>query len=287
MKILSLLCGGMKTWKVAFGMLLIGSTWAQEGAFRIGAVLLPQNTWLLNQDDSDAGPELDYEVTWGFAGGISASYNFNDYLGVGLDVLYSNQGQKYKGTQSQSGISGISEIPYTAKATLNYLKLPLLLRFNSDPNSVVQFNAFLGPQFSFLLSYKDRKEANVPLLGTNIQEVSGKEVNITAGNTSTKEALTAPIYKSFLPGAVLGFGIGIKPTDELLISLHIRADYAFGDAENKDAKVDHTQHGGGQEPYWSDKPKYGDGAPAGHTRPKTTALTGGLQLGVYYTIGGR
>jgi hypothetical protein len=101
MKILLLLCGGMKTGKVVFGVLLIGSIWAQEGAFRIGAVLLPQNTWLLNQDDSDAGPELDYEVTWGFAGGISASYNFNDYLGVGLDVLYSNQGQKYKGTQSE------------------------------------------------------------------------------------------------------------------------------------------------------------------------------------------
>jgi hypothetical protein len=182
-------CGGMKTWKFVFGMLLIGSMWAQEGAISIGAVLLPQSTWLLNQDDSDAGPELDYEVTWGFAGGISASYNFNDQLGVGLDVLYSNQGQKYKGTQS-----GIS---YTAKATLNYLKLPLLFRFNSDPNSVVQFNAFLGPQFSFLLSYKDRAEVNVPPLGTNIQEVSGKEMSITIGNTSTGEALTAPIYLLF------------------------------------------------------------------------------------------
>jgi hypothetical protein len=106
MKIVLYLCGGMKTWKVVFGMLLIGSIWAQEGAFRIGAVLLPQSTWLLNQDDSDAGPELDYEVTWGFAGGISASYNFNDYLGVGLDVLYSNQGQKYKGTQSADYLHG-------------------------------------------------------------------------------------------------------------------------------------------------------------------------------------
>jgi hypothetical protein len=280
MKILLYLCGGMKTWKVVFGVLLIGSLWAQEGAFRIGAVLLPQSTWLLNQDDSDAGPELDYEVTWGFAGGISASYNFNDYLGVGLDVLYSNQGQKYKGRESDTTY-------YTAKTTLNYLKLPLLFRFNSDPNSVVQFSAFLGPQFSFLLSYKDRFEAfeaNVPSFR---MEVSGKEWSITEDGTSDKVKLTAPIYKSFLPGAVLGLGIGIKPTDELLISLHIRADYAFGDAENKDAKVDHTHHGGGQEPYWSDKPKYGDGAPAGHTRPTTTALTGGLQLGVYYTIGGR
>jgi hypothetical protein len=183
MKIVLYLCGGMKTWKFVFGMLLIGSIWAQEGAIRIGAVLLPQSTWLLNQDDSDAGPELDYKSTWGFAGGVSASYNFTDYLGVGLDVLYSDQGQKYRGTQSGT--------TYTAKATLNYLKLPLLLRFNSDPNSVLQFSAFLGPQFSFPLSYKDRKETNPP---TEIREVSGKELSITTGNTSTKEALTAPIY---------------------------------------------------------------------------------------------
>jgi len=183
MKILLLFCGGVKTGKVVFGVLLIGSIWAQEGAIRIGAVLLPQSTWLLNQDDSDARPEQDYEVTWGFAGGISASYNFTDYLGVGLDMLYFNQGQKYKGTQSGT--------TYTAKATLNYLKLPLLLRFNSDPNPVVQFSAFSGPQFSFLLSYKDRKETNPP---TEIREVSGKELSITTGNTSTKEALTAPIY---------------------------------------------------------------------------------------------
>jgi len=283
MPVLLYLCGGMKTWKTLLVALLLGSAWAQQGAFRVGAVLLPQNTWLLNKDDSDAGPEQDYEVTWGFAGGISASYNFNDYLGVGLDVLYSSQGQKYKGVQTGTN--------YTARTTLNYLKLPLLLRFNTDPNSVVQFNAFLGPQFSFLLSYKDRAEATVSFLGstfTNVQEISGQEISITLAGTTDKEELTAPIYKGFLPGAVLGFGVGIKPTDELLISLHIRADYAFGDVENKDAKIDHTHHGGtGQDPFWVTKPKYGDAPSPNYSRPATTALTGGLQVGVYYTIGGR
>lgn len=268
----------MKTWKTVLAALLLGSAWAQEGAFRVGAVLLPQNTWLLNKDDSDAGPELDYEVTWGFAGGISASYNFNDYLGFGLDVLYSSQGQKYKG--AQTGTS------YTARTTLNYLKLPLLLRFNSDPNSVVQFNAFLGPQFSFLLNYKDRAEGQAFGLSVS-REVSGTEITTSFLGFTEQEKLTAPIYKSFLPGAVLGFGIGIKPMDELLISLHIRADYAFGDVENKDAKVDHTQHGGGQDPFWATKPKYGDMPSPNYSRPATSALTGGLQVGVYYTIGGR
>lgn len=279
MPLLLYLCGGMKTWKTLLVALLLGSAWAQEGAFRVGAVLLPQNTWLLNKDDSDAGPELDYEVTWGFAGGISASYNFNDYLGVGLDVLYSSQGQKYK---SDLGLAS-----FTAKATLNYLKLPLLLRFNTDPNSPVQFNAFLGPQLNFLLSYKERVETS--FLGIPVtQEISGTKITATGFGVMEEEELTAPIYKGFLPGAVLGFGVGIKPTDALLISLHIRADYAFGDVENKDAKIDHTHHGGtGQDPFWVMKPKYGEAPSSDYSRPATTALTGGLQVGVYYTIGGR
>ncbi len=275
----------MKTWKTLAVGLLIGSLWAQQGAIRVGAVLLPQNTWLLNQDDSDAGSVLDYEPTYAFGGGFSTSYNFTDNLGVGLDLLYARHSQKYKGVQNN--------IAYTARTDLNFLKVPVLLRFNSDPNSVVQFNAFLGPQLNFLLGYKDRAEATVPLLGRNIQEVSGTEMTITIGNNPpNKEELTAPIYKNFLFGTVLGFGIGIKPTDQLLISLHVRADYSFGDAENKEAKINHS-HGGHGMPghmheYWENKPKYGSSnAPANYVRPTTTAVAGGLQLGVYYTFGGR
>jgi hypothetical protein len=97
--------------------------WAQEGAIRIGRCTpSPKAPGSSIKMTRMLVPELDYESTWGFCrAGVSASYNFTDYLGVGLDVLYSNQGQKYKGTQSG--------IPYTAKATLNYLKLPLLLPF--------------------------------------------------------------------------------------------------------------------------------------------------------------
>lgn len=242
---------------------------------------MPQSTWLLNQDDSDAGPNLDYEKTWGFAGGLTLGYNFTDYLGVGLDVLYSNQGQKYKGTESGENL--------TAQTTLNYLKLPLLLRFNSDPNSPVQFSFFAGPQANLLLSYRDKAEITGGGVATTL-ETQNQEFTETVSFLGIKDMhkhnLTAKAYQPLTLGAVVGLGAGFKLTDELLLGVHVRFDYAFGDVENKDSKV----NGGGgpaADPYWGVKPKYDfslTGAPAGYQRPATHALTGGVMLSITYAL---
>ncbi|MCS7188869.1 MAG: porin family protein [Bacteroidia bacterium] len=261
-------------------LLVFARIWAQEGTLKVGAVLHPQNTWLFNQDDSDAGPILDYEVTWGFAGGLTVSYNFTDYLGAGLDILYSSQGQKYKGTENNTQL--------TAQTRLNYLKLPILFRFNSDPNSPVQFNFFIGPQLNFLLSYTDKAEWKSGV-STIAGEAKGKEFEYTIQlggvTTSEKGKLTDLAYSSFLFGAAVGLGVGFKLTDEVSLTLHFRGDYAFGDAENKDCKIDHSSHGGGTENFWETKPKYGGSViPAGYKRPLTTAVTGGFMLGVTYNL---
>ncbi|MCX7606479.1 MAG: PorT family protein [Bacteroidia bacterium] len=273
----------MKTFRtIGVALLFMSWAWAQQGSLKVGVALLPQSTWLLNQDDSDAGPELDYVTTWGFAGGLTAAYNLTDYLGVGLDILYSSQGQKYKGTTSGTN--------WTSRTQLNYLKLPFLLRFNSDPNSPVQFSFFVGPQLNYLLSYRDKIEATTSF-GTATGEISGTTYTTTisgGGLTVTdSEKLTAPAYKSLTFGAALGLGVGFQLTDELSLSVHFRGDYSFGDVENKDCKVDHTTHGGAQEPFWEVKPKYGASSsptPAGYKRPATSAITGGLMLGLTYTL---
>lgn len=274
------LCCDMKTRSIALVALLLAGAYAQEGTFKVGAAILPQNTWLLNQDDSDAGPELDYEVTWGFAGGLTLGYNFTDYLGVGLDILYSSQGQKYKG-KDNSGT-------YTARTSLNYLKLPLLFRVGSDPNSPVQFSLFLGPQANILLSYRDKFDYTGPGGSTASLEVKGKEVTTTISippipTITETEELTAPAYKPFTFGAVFGLGMGFKLSDELLLTLHFRGDYTFGDVENKDAAVSHGNH---SDPYWEQKPKYTSVSHGTNTseRPATAAITGGLMLGITYNI---
>ncbi|MCX8112953.1 MAG: PorT family protein [Bacteroidia bacterium] len=258
--------------------LLIGSVYAQEGTFKIGVAVLPQNTWLLNQDDSDAGPNLDYEVTWGFAGGLTLGYNFSDYVGVGVDVLYSSQGQRYKGRDNGKDL--------TAQTTLNYLKVPLLFRFGSDPNSPVQFSFFIGPQANFLLSSRDNFKFSGSGVGSEVK-VTGKEVSVTNfspfGSVTTLETLDAPIYKSFTFGAAFGLGAGFKLSDALVLTLHFRGDYAFGDTENKEAQIPHGNH---SHKYWEQKPKYYFTSHSSQSseRPATSAITGGFMLGLSYNI---
>ncbi|MEN3040516.1 MAG: outer membrane beta-barrel protein [Bacteroidia bacterium] len=269
----------MKKGIVLLSLLVGGGVFAQQGTVKVGAVLLPQSTWLLNQDDSDAGPELDYVSTWGFAGGLTLGYNFTDYVGLGLDVLYSRQGQKYKGRESNTDLN--------AQTTLNYLKLPLLLRFNSDPNSAVQFSFFMGPQLNLLMSYKEKATFSSGSTVLDV-EVSGTKYVLTTNippslSIRSEEDLTAPIYTSTNFGAAVGLGVGIKLTDELLLSLHFRGDYSFGDVENKDAELPHGNH---SHPYWEQKPKYNSVSHGSseEKRPATSAITGGLMLGITYNI---
>ncbi|MGQ9863297.1 MAG: porin family protein [Bacteroidia bacterium] len=252
--------------KIGF-VLAMALVWAQS--FRIGIVGQPQSTWLLNKDDSDAGPELDYKSTVGMLVGASLAYNFTDYLGVGLDILYGREGQKYQGKPNGTTL--------TAQTKLGYLKFPLLFRAGSDPDAPVQFSFFVGPQLSLLLSNEDVLTLRDDSLGLTLNvTIKGK----TASALLFSEELTEKPYKSVTFGVVTGIGAAFKLTDELSLSANFRVDYTFGDIENKNAK---TSDG---EPFWSIyKPKYVEDAPsANYTRPATHALTGGLLIGLHYTI---
>jgi len=86
-----------------------------------------------------------------------------------LDVLFSNQGQRYQGVSYIKGELRIDEdttylnisADYTARTTLNYLKVPAYFYLNTDPNAKVFFTAFLGPQANLLISYKERLDGTV------------------------------------------------------------------------------------------------------------------------------
>ncbi|MDW8014614.1 MAG: porin family protein [Bacteroidia bacterium] len=252
------------------------SVYAQQGTLKVGGILLPQNTWLLNQSDSDAGPELDYKTTFGFAGGLTTTYNFTDNIGIGLDVLFSREGQRYEGREDEATLK--------AQTLLNYLKVPLLFRFNSDPNSSVQLSFFIGPQANFLLAYRDKLEVTGGG-GSFIREAKGTTVSSTlsfAGYSETEEEkLSAGAYRSFVFGGVFGLGAGFKLTDEVLLSINFRADYTFGDVENKEAKIIHDND---EHEYWENEaPKYVGSNPP-KKRPATAALTGGLMVGVTYSL---
>ncbi len=113
---------------------------AQKG-LSLSVKATPQLSYMYNKDDHDNN-NYDSKSTFNTSFGIGAGYNFTNYAGVGVDVLYSLQGQKYD----------LSGIEYNQK--VDYVKIPVYFSFNTDASKLVSFIGKVGPQVSFLTNAK-------------------------------------------------------------------------------------------------------------------------------------
>ena len=170
---------------------------AQEG-FNISVKGAPQFGFLVSNPNNYSANN-GKKALFGAGFGVGAGYNFTNNLGIGLDVLYSLQGQKYKGTDGQ-----------TLKQQLDYVKIPLMFTYNGDPNKTVSFIGKIGPQLSILASSK-YKPSDAP------------EVN-------TKSA-----YKSATFGGVALAGAQFKLDRQLFLTSAVRYDLDFTKAYDDNA----------------------------------------------------
>ncbi|MCS6790551.1 MAG: outer membrane beta-barrel protein [Bacteroidia bacterium] len=258
-------------------LFLFALSWAQKNTLHFGVLFQPQTHWLLNSMDSDAGPILDYQSTWGYAGGLRLAYRFSDYVGVGIDAIYSSEGQKYKGKDEALGVV------WNSRTRLTYLKLPLLLHFGSDPESPVQFSFFFGPQLGLLMGYKDQFESTITRTNfTTKVEASGKE-GIMFDNPALprKKTLNTEPYQKQTYAGVVGLGVAFRLTEGVLLSVHFRGDYTFNDVENKEASYQDAPNVNHE--FWHQNPRYRH-YHGNEERPATAALTGGVLVGLTYYV---
>lgn len=168
---------------------------AQEG-FNVSVKGVPQFTFLQNSDDSDNGA-ISKKTTFNTKFGIGAGYNFTENMGIGVDAMYSFQGQKYE-------IQGVK-----AEQNLEYVKIPVYFSYTTDPSQLVSFYGKIGPQLSLL---------------TNAEFEHKGEPTI-----ENKDA-----YKNAIFGGMADVGVQFKLQPKLYLSTGINFDYDFTNAENKD-----------------------------------------------------
>lgn len=254
---------GMKLFAACALSLLSASSFAQKG-FDFGIRLGAHASAMLNSTDQEAGKELDFAVKPAMAFGIGAGYNFNNHMGVGIDILYSSQGQGYKGNLDSTTTDGVYSQniaiqafannialngDYTAKTTLSCLKIPILFRYGGDNTKKSYFSMFIGPQINILSGVK--------------YTVNDKDAPTTDLSLKNEEA-----YNKTTFDAVLGLGAGFNLSSSLTLTAHLRLDYGLSDIENKNAKFELI----GSNNY------YGTGRAATHN------ATGGLMVGLNYKL---
>ncbi|MBL0191003.1 MAG: PorT family protein [Saprospiraceae bacterium] len=202
---------------------------AQSSKFSVGLLAGYQMSYLVNQNDSDEGPELDYgDPPAALALGVSLAYHISPKFAIGVDPLFvSKQGMNY--TQELTGGTG------TIKMELNYTKIPLLFKFNTNPDAKVVFTAYAGPQISLLGDNVITAISKGIDGSSQVKTLIDREFNLSInGTTLISTSLDRSAFKSSTFGGVIGLGAQIN-FGKFFLTPSIRADYDFTDAEEKEA----------------------------------------------------
>ena len=253
-------------------ILAIGGLYAQKGWY-VGLRVVPQSTWILNQQDSDAGEQyFSYVKTYGVASGVGGGYAFNNHIGVFADLLYSSQGQAHS---YEATVDGKTRT-FTDEVRLRYLKLPVMFRLTTNTERKTAFVFQFGPQIDYLVSVK-QFIGNTAYPHTN---------QLPIDPPGQPDFYNVPdryyTFKSLVFDGVVGLGAEVKLRYNLKMHLLFRADYSLTDIENKDATFDVYQNGNIETVKFYESqyvyPHYTG------NRPPSNNLTGGLLIGFSYVL---
>jgi hypothetical protein len=93
---------------------------------------------------------LQFRTTYGFASGIDVVYNETKNIGWQSGLSFSRQGQSYKGFIEYDGNTKKEvNVYYTSIFIADYLKMPMMIRFNSNFNKAENFNVSISAGFLF------------------------------------------------------------------------------------------------------------------------------------------
>jgi outer membrane protein W len=182
--------------KIAFAALLFFSKANAQQGFSLSVKAVPQFSFMENKTDKDNAAHSN-KATFNAGFGIGADYMVSKNSGIGLDVLYSLQGQRY----------ALNGVEYNQKN--DYIKVPVYFTYISDPAKAVSFIGKIGPQVSFITS----------------SSMDDKDGNKLAGDTKNR-------YKSATFGGAISAGAQFKLNNKLALTTAFKFDCDFTNAED-------------------------------------------------------
>lgn len=249
---------------------------AQLVQVHLGATTAVNATYVLDKGLSE-DPRYNSTATYQWSPiGFNFGVDLGKKFGLSLEGIKSKQGQIYDMIDKYETIKG------QRKISLDYLQLPMLLRFMSGGNGGARANFNLGPQLSFLTDAKETISASagqysIPegLAFESIQTEFPDAVNNNDGtytlpaDVPSKDLLTkkANDFRNTEFSIAGAFGMDIDLSKHLYLTTQIRATYSLTDMRNGDV---------------IDAIKAGDG---GSIFAQRANLLVGVQLGLHYMLG--
>lgn len=162
----------------------------------------------MNIANSVGDDAADEESRTGLVGGGFLSINFSKWFAIQPELLFSQKGSKSTATRVFVVTDGINEDTVTQQGTftskLNYVEIPLLLRFNYVNESDIVPSLYAGPALAF------RASPSIEFEGT-VTDSTGTWDFVSDENA-------ADIIESTDIGFVFGAMVGIESGDGLVFA---------------------------------------------------------------------
>ena len=255
-------------------MLSVAASVSAQVQVNLGLTTAYNATFVLDDGLSEA-PRYNAKTTYNWAPiGFNVGVDFSRKFGLSLESIMAKQGQVYEIIDIADKVVGERSID------LEYIHLPLMMRFMNGGNSGVRGNFNLGPQLSILTNASDiikysastqtfPKGATLPTGATDIVNHPDGSVTATVPAQSPTEIMSkkADSYKNAEFQVAAAFGLDIDVSRHMYLSIQARGNYSITDMRNQDV-IDVIKQGTSGDVF-------------GHR----ANLVVGVQAGLHYTFG--
>lgn len=217
---------------LTYGQVHLGATTAYNATFVLDKAL--------NED-----PRYNSTYTYQLAPiGFSFGVDIGKKFGLSLESILSNQGQVYQMIDVAKKVSGERRID------LQYINLPMMMKFMGSGDGGVRGNFNFGPQLSILTKAVESVQANAGTFqipqGVNFVDIKKEFPSATMGtdgntytipaNLPSKDLLSkqANDFKNAEFQLAAAFGLDIDLSRHLFLSMQVRANYSLVDMRNND-----------------------------------------------------
>jgi hypothetical protein len=262
---------------LGLSILAVTTSSAQIIQIHLGATTAVNATYVLDKGLSE-DPRYNSTATYQWSPiGFNFGVDFGRKFGLSLEGIKSKQGQIYE------MIDAFEKVKGQRKISLDYLQLPMLMRFMSGGNGGARANFNLGPQLSLLTDARESLQASAGTFqipeGVDFASIQQEFPTAQANADGTTYTLPADVpskdiltkkmndFKNTEFSIAGAFGLDIDLSKHLFLTTQVRATYSLTDMRNGDV---------------IEKIKNGDSADIFGQRAN---LLVGVQLGIHYMFG--
>jgi len=231
-----------KIYWITTSILVLTALYA-EAQIHLGATTAYNATFVLDKGLSE-DPRYNSTITYHTSPvGFSFGFDFGNKFGLQLESIISNQGQIYDVINTAKQIAG------TRKIDLQYINIPMMMKFMGGGSGSVRGNFNFGPQLSILSKGLETLQTNkgnyeIPE-GIDFATIQDDYPSAIDNGNGTYELpndvpTTALLqkelddFKNTEFQLAAAFGLDIDLSKHLFLTTQVRANYSFTDMRNED-----------------------------------------------------